>query len=101
MSYEYKITNQYCWYDCESHSMIVKMYFINGIPFSFDSLEEGQDYNQEIIKEAKEHDKSYTPEELYRYSFYLIDEEMHPCLFEVPLKNPEDMPDNIDYNPEA
>jgi len=101
MSYEYRITKNYCWYDCESHSMIVKMYFINGMPFSFDSLEEGQDYSQEIIKEAKKHNRSYTPEELYRYSFYLIDEEMHPCLFEVPLENPEDMPDDINYNSKA
>ena len=97
MSYEYRITSNHCWYDCESHSMIVKMYFINGMPFTFDELEDGEGYSQEIIKEAKKYNKSYTSEDLYRYSFYLIDEEMHPMLFPVSLENPEDMPDGSDY----
>ena len=52
---------------------------------------------EQIIKEAKKHNRSYTPEQLYRYSFYLVDEEMHPMLFPVPLENPEDMPDDSDY----
>ena len=77
--------------------MIVKMYFINGMPFTFDELEDGEGYSQEIIKEAKKYNKSYTPEDLYKYSFYLIDEEMHPMLFPVSLENPEDMPDGSDY----
>jgi hypothetical protein len=97
MSYEYRITSEYCWYDCETHSMIVKMYFINGMPFTFDELADGQLYDQDIIKEAKKHNRSYTPEELYRSSFYLIDEEMHPMIFPVSLENPEDMPDDSDY----
>ena len=53
MSYEYKVTSRYCWYDYESHSKIVKMYFINGMPFTFDELENGQTYDQDIINEAK------------------------------------------------
>ena len=73
MSYEYRITSNYCWYDYEDHSSIVKMYFINGMPFTFDELEDGQLYDQDIIKEAKKHGISYTPEQLYRYSFYLVD----------------------------
>jgi hypothetical protein len=97
MSYEYKITKKYCWYDCETHSMIVKMYFINGMPFTFDELEDGQVYDRELIEEAKNYNKSYTPEDLYKCSFYLIDEEMHPMLFPILLENPEDLPDNSDY----
>ena len=97
MSYEYRITSNYCWYDYEDHSSIVKMYYINGMPFTFDELEDGQLYDQDIISEAKKHGISYTPEQLYRYSFYLVDEEMHPMLFPVPLENPEDMPDDSDY----
>jgi hypothetical protein len=34
----------------------------------------------------------YDPEDLYRKSFYLIDEECHPMLFDVELENPEMLP---------
>jgi hypothetical protein len=30
-----------------------------------------------------------TPEEFYLKSFYLIDEQAHPILFELELENPE------------
>mgnify|MGYP000119709517 CR=1 FL=1 len=45
----------------------------------------------EIIKKADEQ-RRWNPEDLYRTSFYLIDEEAHPCLFDVELENPQDMP---------
>jgi hypothetical protein len=90
MSYQYKITSSYCWYN--NGSMIVKMYFINGLPFTFDELPDGHLRDKELIKEANK-SISYEPDEMYRYSFYLIDEEMHPMLFPVDLENPEDMPD--------
>tara|TARA_B100000073_G_scaffold16594_1_gene13436 strand:- start:14718 stop:15035 length:318 start_codon:yes stop_codon:yes gene_type:complete len=97
MNYKYKITGNYCWYDRESYSKIVKMYFINGMPFTFDELEDGQLYDQDIIKEASEFNISYNEEILYKCSFYLMDEQMHPMLFPVALENPEDMPDDMDY----
>jgi hypothetical protein len=97
MSYEYRVASRYCWYDCNSHSKIVKMYFINGMPFTFDELEDGQTYDQDIINEAKKSGISYSQEQLYKCSFYLIDEEMHPMLFPVSLENPEDLPDDFDY----
>jgi hypothetical protein len=86
---KYKITHAYCWYD--KGIMIVKMYFINEIPFTFDELPEGHLYDKELIKEA-DLQKSFEPEDLYRSSFYLIDEEAHPCLFDMDLENPQDMP---------
>lgn len=90
---KYKISQKYCWYD--DYSMIVKMYFINEIPFTFDELEEPYPNDENILREA---DKNpyYTPEDLYRYSFYLIDEECHPCLFDLDLQNPECMPKDIE-----
>jgi hypothetical protein len=71
------------------------MYFINQIPFTFDELPEDFLNDDKILSEA---DKSpdYNPEDLYRYSFYLIDEECHPCLFELDLENPECMPKDDD-----
>lgn len=97
MSYEYRITSKYCWYDCDSHTAIVKMYFVNGMPFTFDELEDGRTYDNDIIQEAKRHHRSYTPEDLYRFSFYLMEEEMHPMLFPIQLENPEDLPDDPEY----
>jgi len=35
----YRIDTAYCWYD--NGSMIVKMYFINQLPFTFDELPDG------------------------------------------------------------
>ena len=85
----YKIDTAFCWYD--NSSIIVKMYFINQVPFTFDELPDGHLYDQDLCKEADKN-LSYEPEDLYKSSFYLIDEEVHPCLFPVDLENPEDMP---------
>lgn len=86
---KYKITSRYCWYN--DGSMIVKMYFINEVPFTFDELDDDAIYDQRLIQLA-DGSRRYTPEDLYASSFYLIDEECHPCLFPVDLENPEDMP---------
>jgi len=91
----YRIDHAYCWYN--ESSMIVKMYFINQIPFTFDELPDGHLYDQDLIKLADK-ERSFEPEDLYRNSFYLIDEEVHPCFFPIELENPEDMPDEISYD---
>ena len=91
----YRIDTAYCWYD--NGSMIVKMYFINQVPFTFDEMPDGHLYDQDLCREADKN-TSFEPEYLYRSSFYLIDEQAHPCLFPVELENPEDMPqDEIEY----
>ena len=85
----YRIDTAYCWYD--NGSMIVKMYFINQVPFTFDELPDGHLYDKDLVELAN-NERSFEPEDLYKSSFYLIDEEVHPCLFPVELENPEDMP---------
>jgi hypothetical protein len=89
----YRINHAYCWYN--EGTMIVKMYFINHVAFTFDELPEGHLYDKELCKEA---DKNYSfePDDLYKSSFYLIDEQCHPMLFPVELENPEDMPDDLE-----
>jgi hypothetical protein len=37
-------------------------------------------------------ERRYEPEDLYKTSFYLIDEQCHPMLFELELENPECLP---------
>jgi hypothetical protein len=72
------------------------MYFIQDVPFTFDELPESSIYDKELIEIANKY-YHYEPEDLFKNSFYLIDEEAHPCLFDLELENPEDMPPDIEY----
>ncbi len=89
----YKITKEYCWYN--NGTQIVLMYFINNVPFTFDELPDGHLYDQNLLKEADKN-RTYDPEDLFLSSFYLIDEEAHPLLFDLELENPEDLPQDIE-----
>lgn len=91
---KYKITISYNWYQTEFEKSVVKTYMINGVPFTFDELIESEKNNPDVIEEAN-NNQLYTPEIFYNTSFYLIDEECHPCLFPIDLENPE-LLENID-----
>ena len=84
----YKITYTYNWYKTSETKFLIKTYYINYIPFTFDELEEVSQNDLEIIAEADQQ-LLMTPEIFYKSSFYLIDEEAHPFLFELDLDNPE------------
>jgi hypothetical protein len=89
---KHKITHRYCWYKfSEELISIVKMYFVNEIPFTFDELPEIASNDPDIIKKADQN-KSYNVEDLYKTSGYLIMEQCHPCLFDLDLENPECLP---------
>jgi len=88
----YKISQAYCWYN--EGSQIVKMYFISEIPFTFDELPDGYMYDKDL-KELADKQRRFEPEDLFKNSFYLIDEEAHPLLFEMDLENPQDLPEDI------
>jgi len=85
---KYKISSKYCYYNNE----IVEMYFINNVPFTFEEIPQIMQDDPYVQIDAS-NNQEYAPEDLYRTSFYLIDEECHPCLFPVDLENPEDMPE--------
>jgi hypothetical protein len=85
---KYKITISYNWYKTEYDKFIIKTYYINGIAFTFDEISPIIQDDPEIIKRANEH-LTYDPEFFYLKSFYLIDEQAHPMLFEMDLENPE------------
>ena len=89
----YQISQAYCWYN--EGTMIVKMYFINQIPFTFDELPDGHMYDDDL-KRLADKQRTFEPNDLFKNSFYLIDEEAHPLLFEIDLENPQDLPDE-DY----
>jgi hypothetical protein len=88
---KYKITYSYNWYKTNTERFIIKTYFINNVPFTFDELPQIVQDDPIIIKKASE-GLTYTPNIFYQSSFYLIDEEAHPMLFDVELENPEDLP---------
>jgi hypothetical protein len=91
----YKITHSYNWYKTPEDRFLIRTYLINSIPFTFDELPSIAQNDPEIIEKA-ELQLTYTPEIFYQKSFYLIDEEAHPLLFEMDLENPQDLPDE-DY----
>jgi len=86
---KYRIDTAYVWYN--QGTQIVLMYFINQVPFTFDELPEESFYDLDLIDLADK-ELRYEPEDLYRSSFYLIDEECHPLMFELDLENPEMLP---------
>lgn len=88
---KYRITQAYCWYN--QGTQIVKMFFINEIPFTFDEVDPDEMYDIAYI-EAADKQRTFEPDDLYKSSFYLIDEQAHPMLFEMDLENPEDLPQN-------
>ncbi len=84
----YKITYSYNWYQTPEDKFIIKTYYINNIAFTFDEILEELQNDPEIIAKA-EQQLVMTPEIFYLKSFYLIDEQAHPMLFELELENPE------------
>ena len=93
---KYKITISYNWYKTTDEKFIIKTYYINYIPFTFDEISKIEQYDLEIINIANKQ-LTLTPKIFYLKSFYLIDEEVHPLLFDLELENPEDMPPDIEY----
>jgi hypothetical protein len=90
----YKITTSYNWYKTAEQKIIIKTYYINHTPFTFDEIPTIAQEDPEIIQLAN-NQLMMTPNIFYQKSFYLIDEEAHPCFFPVELENPEDMPDDV------
>jgi hypothetical protein len=86
---KYRIDARYVWYN--KSTQLVYMYFINHVPFTFDDVPDEYWYDLEII-EVADKERRFEPEDLYHSSFYLIDEQCHPMLFEVELENPEMLP---------
>ncbi len=84
----YKITYSYNWYQTPEDKFIIKTYYINNIAFTFDEILGELQNDPEIIEKA-EQQLLMTPEIFYQKSFYLIDEQAHPILFELELENPE------------
>ena len=85
----YKITWAYTYYNPnEKENYIIKTYKLNEIPFTFDNVTDEEQEDPEVINKA-ENQLTMTPELFFLKSVYLIDEEAHPCVFDLELENPE------------
>lgn len=84
---KYQLSQQYCFY----MGMVVRMYFIQGIPYTFDELPSIVEDHPAVQTEALAN-RDYDDEELYHWSGYLVMEECHPLMFELAVDNPELLP---------
>ena len=84
---KYQLSQQYCFY----MGAVVRMYFIQGIPYTFDELPLIIQDHPEVQSEALK-GKDWDDEELYLWSSYLVTEECHPLMFELQLDNPALLP---------
>ena len=88
---KYQLSTQYAWYHHQEGSVVVLVYLIQDIPFTFDELPEIANNCPDVVKAADE-GKRWTAEEMYRASNYLIMEECHPMLFDLEVDKPELLP---------
>ena len=92
----YRIDSSFCWYSDwqNKDKRIVYMYYINGIPFTYDELEDLDEDSVYMpgIKMIANNETKYNTEDLYNYHAYLMEEECHPLVFELELENPEKLP---------
>ena len=87
MTVTYHLTQKYVFLE----GSVVRMYFIQGLPYTFDELPKGVEEMPQIQTEALA-SRDFDMEELYKVSSYLMEEEMHPLMFELPLDNPSLLP---------
>ena len=87
MTVTYQLTQRYVFLE----GSVVRMYFIQGLPYTFDELPKGVEEMPQIQTEALSN-RDFDMEELYKVSSYLMEEEMHPLMFELPLDNPSMLP---------
>ena len=68
---------------------LVKMYFLNGIPFTWDEIDINPTHD--IIQSARER-YVFTQDDVYHGSMYLLEEGFHPLLDELDLDNLSELP---------
>ena len=78
----FTVNSKYVWFN--DGKIIVKMYFLNDVPFTFDELEDGHLYDRELVEEATKNDE-YDIYDVYRGSNYLMMEECHPCFDNIKI----------------
>jgi hypothetical protein len=65
---------------------VVRMYFIQGIPYTFDELPLIIQDHPTVQTQALE-GKDWDMEDLYKLSSYLMEEELHPLVFDLQVND--------------
>ena len=84
----YRLDIKHCWMD----GTPVKMYFIENMPFTYDPLTSIQKEDRWVLFECALNPE-FSADQVLKNSEYLLQEEMHPLLFDVPVITVETMPD--------
>ena len=87
----YKVTAKYVLTEEEG---IVKVYFINEIPFTYDVIDDIIREDETVIEEAI-HWPTLSIEEIHQKSAYLLEEGLHPLLNSVELHPESILPDML------
>ena len=88
----YTASKAYVFYN--DGKIIVKMYFLNEIPFTFDELPDGHLWDRELVEEATKN-QTFEVEDVYKGSGYLIAEQCHPCFDNIKILHAEILPDDL------
>ena len=85
-----RITRNYCYLN----DKVVDMWYIQGIPFTFEELPQPMAELDEVEQEASDA-TGYDMDAMYKWSDYLIAEQCHPLLFTVEefIENYEEVPE--------
>lgn len=83
----YTLSQRYCFLE----GNVVRMYFIQSIPYTFDELPKIIQDHPSIQTEALE-GIDWDLDDLYRYSSYLMEEEFHPLVFDIAIDDPQLLP---------
>ena len=70
---------------------VVRMYFIQGLPYTFDELPLIVQDHPAVQAEALQ-GRDWDDDDLYKVSSYLIEEQCHPLVFEIEVDNPQLLP---------
>jgi hypothetical protein len=84
---KYALSQAYVFYMGE----VVRMYFIQNIPYTFDELPQIIQDHPSVQTEALQN-RDYDDEDLYMSCNYLMIEACHPLMFELELENPDLLP---------
>lgn len=77
----YKVTTQHILTDEEG---IVKAYMLNGIPFTFDCLDDEKQNDEALLAEVIDY-PCISIELIHQKSAYLLEEGLHPMLSNIEL----------------
>lgn len=85
----YKVTAKYVLTDEEG---VVKVYFMNDTPFTYDALDDIMREDEKILEEAIDY-PTLSIELIHQKSAYLLEEGLHPLLNSVELHPESVLPD--------